>query len=146
MNAKLLFAATLAISLASSLVMAQEARPPLTRAQVVADLQQAASNGTRGKSDYDFDAHDFSATSRTPRDQVLAELAAARSAPKLPGSLSSRTYNQFGRDLIRPSIVERADVRAEVRQALANGTLAHSDYHDYNQMLVARRAAPPRPA
>ena len=41
MNAKLLFAATVAVSLASTLAMAAD-QAPLTREQVVSELNQAA--------------------------------------------------------------------------------------------------------
>ncbi|HEY9066623.1 MAG TPA: DUF4148 domain-containing protein [Burkholderiaceae bacterium] len=53
MNAKLLFIATVAVSLASTLAMADEA--PLTRTQVIAELNQAAANGTLPRPDYDDD-------------------------------------------------------------------------------------------
>ena len=55
MNAKLLYAATIALALASSFAFADEARP-LTRADVVSQFNQAAANGTLRKNDYDFDA------------------------------------------------------------------------------------------
>lgn len=51
MNSKLLYAATLAVSLISTLAMADEA--PLTRAQVNAETQQAIANGTLRRTDYD---------------------------------------------------------------------------------------------
>ena len=52
MNAKLLYATTLALALASSLAFAAEPAP-LMRAQVVADYQQAAKAGTLHRTDYD---------------------------------------------------------------------------------------------
>jgi hypothetical protein len=139
MNAKLLFAATVAVSLASTLAMADEA--PLTRAQVIADLNQAAANGTLQKTDYDFDKVQPAATfSAKSREQVVAELAAAkRRNPLLANdSLRSRTYNQFGTELLQPSTLARADVKADVVQAVRTGTLPRSDY-DEDQALVARR-------
>src|ERR1700704_5837425 len=51
MNSKLLFAATIAVSLASTLALADEA--PLTRAQVQADLNQAIATRTLQRTDYD---------------------------------------------------------------------------------------------
>ena len=58
MNAKILYAATLALAVASSLAMAQESRP-LTRAEVNKAWAEAAADGTLRKNDYDFDANDF---------------------------------------------------------------------------------------
>ena len=138
MNAKLLYAATLALSLASTLALADEADRPLTRRDVVADLHQAAANGTLRKTDYDYDAHDYSGPSRA-RTQVVADLQAARALPKLQGPLSDRSYNPFGRDVNLKSNLARADVQADLREAIAAGTLQRTDY-DEDQALVARRA------
>ena len=140
MNAKLLFVATVAVSLASTLAMAEGA--PLTRAQVVADLNQAAANGTLQRTDYDFDKVPAGAsTSSKSREQVVAELTAAKRRSPLLVSESdrSRTYNPFGTELLQPSTVARAEVKAEVVQALRDGTLPRTDYED-DQALVARRA------
>lgn len=140
MNAKILFAATLAASLASSLALADEA--PLSRAQVKAELAQATANGTLSRSDYDFDVAQRNAVSTKSRAQVLAELADAKRAnPLLVGeSARSRTYNPFGTALLEPSAVSRTEVKAEVLQAQRNGTLQHSDY-DANRPLGMRRVA-----
>jgi hypothetical protein len=133
-----------ALSIASTLAMADETDHALTREQVVADLHQAQANGTLRKNDYDFDAHDFSGPSKA-RAQIVAELDAARAAPKLIGPLSSRTYNQFGRDVNLKSTLTRADVKADLREAIADGTLQRTDYDD-DQRIVARRAAEHRAA
>lgn len=137
MNAKLLFAATVAVSLASTLAMAAEA--PLTRAEVVADLNQAAANGTLQRTDYDFDKASIAASTKS-REQVVSELAAAKRPNPLLVSQSdrSRSYNQFGTELLRAPTVARAEVKAAVVQALRDGTLPRSDYDD-DRALVARR-------
>ena len=95
MNAKLLFIATVAVSLASTLAMADEA--PRTRTQVIAELNQAAANGTLQRTDYDFDKVPATVSTKS-REQVTAELAAARRPNPLLVSQSdrSRNYNQFG--------------------------------------------------
>ena len=137
MNAKLLFLATVAVSLASTLAMADEA--PLTRAQVVGELNQAAASGTLQRTDYDFDKAPATVSTKS-REQVVAELAAAKRPNPLLVSLSdrSRTYNQFGTELLRPPTLARAEVKAEVVQALRDGTLPRTDYED-DRALVARR-------
>jgi hypothetical protein len=139
MNAKLLFAATVAVSLASTLAMAAD-QAPLTRAQVISELNQAAANGTLQKTDYDFARADNGAASTKTREQVASELAAAKRPNPLLVSQSdkSRNYNQFGTELLRPSVVERAQVKAEVVQALRDGTLPRTDY-EFDQAFVARR-------
>jgi hypothetical protein len=50
----------------------------------------------------------------------------------------SRNYNPFGTELKRPSVVDRAQVKADVAQALRDGTLPRTDYEN-DQALVARR-------
>jgi len=148
MNAKLLFAATVAISLASTLAMAAD-QAPLTREQVISELNQAATNGTLQKTDYDYARADSAAVSSKTREQVASELAASKRPNPLIVSLSdkSRNYNPFGTELKRPSVVDRAQVKADVAQALRDGSLPRTDY-EYDQALVARRignhAAAPR--
>jgi len=148
MNAKLLFAATVAVSLASTLAMAAD-QAPLTRDQVISELSQAAANGTLQKTDYDYARADSAAVSSKTREQVANELAASKQPNPLIVSLSdkSRNYNPFGTELKRPSVVDRAQVKADVAQALRDGSLPRTDY-EYDQALVARRignhAAAPR--
>lgn len=139
MNAKLLFAATVAISLVSTLALADESDRPLTRAQVVADLHQAAANGTLQKTDYDFAKHDSTGAALT-RTQVTSDLQVARATPRLPGPLADRSYNPFGRAATVPLTNTRAEVKADLQDAIASGTLQRTDYDD-DQALVARRAA-----
>ena len=139
MNAKFLFAATVAVSLASTLAMAAD-QAPSTREQVVSELNQAAANGTLQKTDYDYERADRAAVSSKTREQVASELAASKRPNPLIVSLSdkSRNYNPFGTELKRPSVVDRAQVKADVAQALRDGTLPRTDY-EYDQALVARR-------
>jgi len=139
MNAKFLFAATVAVSLASTLAMAAD-QSPLSREQVVVELNQAAANGTLQKSDYDYERADRAAVSSKSREQVASELAASKKPNPLIVSLSdkSRNYNPFGTELKRPSVVDRAQVKADVVQALRDGTMPRTDY-EYDQALVARR-------
>ena len=121
MNAKLLYAATLGLALASSLALADEA--PITRAAVIADFQQAARAGQLHRNDYaDELASRPPLESQVPRAQVLAELMAPRD-PRLVGPLRNRSYNQFGTELMREPIYSRADVKADVLQARAEHTL-----------------------
>ena len=144
MNAKLLFAATVAVSalatLASTVAMADENNAPLTRAQVSAQLDQARASGTLQKTDYDFVAFDRGQVSTRTRADVVAALAAKPSPLLVGGSARSRLYNPFGTELLQASNLTRAQVKAETLEAVANGTLPRSDY-DYDQALVARRAS-----
>ena len=141
MNAKLLFAATVAVSalasFASTTVLADEVNAPLSRAQVVAQLDQARADGTLQKTDYDV-AGRVPGTPLTRAD-VLAALAVKPSPLLANSSDRSRSYNPFGIEMIRASTMTRAQVKAETREAIATGTLPRTDY-EYDQGLVARRA------
>jgi Domain of unknown function (DUF4148) len=137
LNSKLLYAATVAVSLLSSLAMADEA--PLTRAQVNADTQQAMANGTLRRTDYDDLTRGPVAASTKTRADTAVEFADAKAARKaLIGPDANRTYNPFGTEILKTSTLARADVKADVLQAAANGTLQRTDYDD--AALVARRA------
>jgi len=136
MNAKLLYATTVVLALASSFAWADESRP-LSRADVVAEFNAAAANGTLRKNDYDYDVNDIVAGPTRARVDVLAELAKARSDRTLIGPLRNRTYNQFGTEWLRTSDLARADVKAEVIAARQDGTLRRTDYDD-EQARVAR--------
>jgi hypothetical protein len=142
MNSKLLFAATVAISVLSSVAMADEGATPLSRAQVNAELARAVATHTLQRSDYDASDYGVSSAanvSNVTRAQTLADLADAKSARKvLVGPDANRTYNPFGTEIYKRSLLTRAEVKADVLQAAANGTLQRSDYDD--QALVARRA------
>ena len=78
MNAKILFTATLAIALASSLTLAGEVQPAATGASGVADLQKTRADGTLRKNDYDYDARDFGIRPGRARQDVIAEIRAPR--------------------------------------------------------------------
>ena len=136
MNSKLLFAATVAISIISTVAMADEA--PLTRAQVQADLAQAIATHTLQHSDYDTaPVNGVNASDRT-RAEVVADLARAKAARKaLVGPNANRTYNPDGTGIFNRSTLTRAEVTAEELRAAAAGTL-RTDYDD--AALVARRA------
>ena len=80
MNSKFLYAATVAVSLISTLAMADEAPP--TRAQVNAEVQQARGNGTLQRTDYD-DA---------------ASMARQSQQHRASGNFAQRFKAKFGRD------------------------------------------------
>jgi hypothetical protein len=144
MNAKLLFATTVALAVASSFAFAQEAAP-LSSAQVRAEYRQAAANGSLHSHEYDFGARDFKGTSTLTRAQVVADLKAARTSNALVGPMRNRTYNPGGTELLRPSSVTRNEVKADVAAAARNGSLRHSDYDDV-PVTVSRRASRERAA
>ena len=138
MNSKFLYVATVAVSLISSLAMADEA--PVSRAQVSAELQQAIANGTLQRSDYDSGSYRPQAlVSTKTREQVGVELAQAKAARKaLIGPDANRTYNQFGTQILETSTLARSEVKNEVLQAAATGTLQRTDYDD--AASLARKA------
>jgi len=143
MNAKILYAATVALALASSLAVAQESQP-LTRAEVNKAWAQAKADGTLRKNDYDYDTNDFKAQSTLSRDQVIAEMQVPRD-PALIGPLRNRTYNPGGMENLRVSTLPREQVKAEVLAARREGTLRRTDYDD-EIVQVARRAPARTPA
>jgi Domain of unknown function (DUF4148) len=116
MNAKLLFAATVAVSalatFASTTVLADELNAPLTRAQVTAQFEQARANGTLQTTDYDFGVASRSQSPALSRSEVLATLAAKPSALLANSSARNRSYNPFGTELLQASTVTRAAVKA----------------------------------
>ena len=143
MNAKLLFAATVAVSalatFASTTVLADEIHTPLSRAQVTAQLEQARADGTLQKTDYDFNNAGRAQGAALSRADVAATLAAKPSPLLANSSARSSIYNPFGTELIQASTVTRAAVKAETLEAVANGTLPRTDY-EYDQNVLARRA------
>ena len=139
MNAKLLFAATVALSIASSYAMADPSNQALSRDQVVSELQQAAANGTLRKTDYDDGITQSTGGAALSRSTVVAELAASLAAPKLLGPLGNRTFNQNSSELLKPSVVSRAQVNDDVQEAIATGTLPRTDY-DTDPQVLARHA------
>ena len=143
MNAKLLFAATLTLAIASSFAQAADTTTPLTRADVKADVQRAIANGTLPRTEYglSYGARDAVGPSTTTRSQVVAELQAAQRAAGYRATLAS-DYNSYPADLNRASTVTRAEVKAEVAQAIADGTLPVSDYAGDRQFVTTHAKAP----
>ena len=142
MNAKILFTATLAVALASSLALAGEVQPATTRADVVADLQKARADGTLRKNDYDYDARDFGTLPARSREDVLAELRAPRDKMLVGFTARNRTYNPYGSELLRMQPVSRASVKADVMTAMREGSLRRSDYDDVPLRATRRHADP----
>ncbi len=144
MNSKLLYAATVALALASGLAMADEGRP-MTREQVANAWNQAAVDGTLRHNDYDYDKYDARILSSRTRDEVVAEMLSSRPNPALVGPLRNRTYNPAGMETLRVSTLPRAEVKSEVVAAVRDGTLRHSDYDDLpvrSAHRATRNAAP----
>ncbi len=144
MNAKLLYAATVALALASGMAMADETQP-LTREQVTKALDQAVADGALRRNDYDYDKYDVSKLSSRTRDEVVADMKASRPDKALIGPLRNRTFNPAGMETLRVSTLPRAEVKAEVVAAVRDGTLRHSDYDDVPVRIarrVTRNAAP----
>jgi predicted secreted protein len=142
MNSKLLFAATIAVSLLSTSAMADGtagATAPLTRKQVNADLAKSIANGTLQRTDCDAEARDAAAVSNTSSAQIQVALADAKASGKcLVGLDAKRSYHLYGTEIYKPSIVTRAEMKFDVLNAAANGTQQRTDYDDAT--LVARRA------
>ena len=80
MNSKFLYVATVAVSLLSTLAMADEGA--VSRTQVKAELSKAIATGTLQRTDYDADRSDAAARSTQTRDQVIADMAAAKADRK----------------------------------------------------------------
>lgn len=136
MNSKLLFAATIAVSLVSTLALADEA--PLSRTQVQADLNQAIATHTLQRTDYDVTPNNVAVTSDRTRGDVVAAIAANKAARKgLLGPLRDGSYNPYGTGILARSTLTRAEVKIETQQAAAAGALQRTDYDD--AALVARR-------
>jgi hypothetical protein len=131
MNSKLLYAATVAISLISTLALADEAPGAKSRAEVRAELSAAIADHSLQRTDYDADARAAAGVSTKSRDQVRAELVADNRARRaLAGPLANRTFNGAGVAILATSTLPRAEVKAEVLAAAANGTLHRTDYDD----------------
>ena len=145
MNAKLLFAATVIVSaiasLASTAALADDNTAPLTRAQVVEQLNLARATGTLQRTEYDFSVDRTVRSSALTRAEVIAALSVKRS-PLLVGPLANESYNPTGTEYLIPSTTPRAQVKAETLEAIANGTLLRSDA-DFDQAQVARGSHAP---
>lgn len=110
MNSKFLYAATIAVSLISTVAMAGEAQDR----------------------EYGRDAYRTETTqSSVTRSQVAAELAQAKQARKaLVGPDANSNYNPSGTQIFQTSTLARSEVKAETLQAAAAGTLQRTDYDD----------------
>lgn len=140
MNSKLLFAATVAVSLIGTLALADQANAgALTRAEVKAELAHAIANGTLQRTDYGNEFRASANVSTTTRERVVAQLAAAQAGrASLVGPDANRTYNPYGPAILQTSDLARGRVKAEVRRAAADGTLQRIDYTE--PALAARQA------
>ena len=131
MNSKLLYAATVAMALISTLAMAGQAaasNAPLTGAEVKADVLKAAVNGTLQRTEYGLATPDTRSVSTLSRAEVYAELAAAKASCKgLIEPERSETHKPFGPEIGFASTPTRAEVKADVVQAAVHGTLRHTD-------------------
>jgi hypothetical protein len=132
MNARLLYAATIALAFASTAALADETAEAPTRAQVIADYQRAAQAGALHRNDYADELASRAAPAVVrPREDVVAEIGRARAdRAQLKGPFANRTYNPGGTEVLRPFTFARADVKAEVLAARADGTLRRTDYDD----------------
>jgi Domain of unknown function (DUF4148) len=134
MNSKLLYAATVAVSLLSLSTFAMADEAPLSREQVKAEVVKAEADGTLQRSDYDVLKAPV-ATSTKTRGQIVAELSEDKAARNtLKGPDANRNYNPNGVAIYRTSVLSRAEVVAEVQQARADGTLQRNDYDDAAQL------------
>lgn len=139
MNKTFLYAATVALALASTLAMAQQ-QAPLSRDQVNAETRQARQDGTLRRTDYDDGSYrPQAAPSSVTRADVGADLAQARLARQsLAGPLADSRYNEYGTAVLQVSTLPRRVVRDEVLAAAAAGTLQRTDYDD--AASLARKA------
>ena len=71
---------------------------------------------------------------------MVAEYTAARADRRLVGPLRNRSYNPAGLEVLREPILARAQVKADVVAARADGSLRRTDYDDV-PVTIARRAA-----
>ncbi len=110
MNSKLLNAATIAVSLISTVAMAGEAQDR----------------------EYGPGAYRAETTQSTvTREQVRVELAqAGQSRKALVGPLANRNYHPSGTQVLETSTLARSEVKDETLRAAAAGTLQRTDYDD----------------
>ena len=143
MNAKLLFAATVALAVASSFAQAADTNTPLTRAEVKAEVQRTIADGTLPRTEYglSYGARAAVGPSTATRSQVVAELQLAQGTAGYRATLAS-DYNDYPSEINRASTVTRAQVKAEVAQAIADGTLPVSDYAGDRQFVSTHTKAP----
>ena len=138
MDRKLLYAATVAVSVISTAAMADAA--PATRAQVNAEVQQARVAGTQQRTDYDSGAYRAQpVTAGATRAEVVAAIGQARADHlALVGPFADERYNPYGSQVLATSTLARSEVRNEVLVAAASGTPQRTDYDD--AASVSRKA------
>jgi hypothetical protein len=132
MNAKILYAVTVAVAVTGSTCAVADDAVPVTRASIVNDYQQAARAGTLHRTDWDDElaARPHIAEPRT-REAVLADMGAYRAdRRRLLGPLRDRSYNSYGTDIFDKSTLARTDVKAEVLEARTEGTLRPAGEQD----------------
>lgn len=125
MNSKFLYAATIAVSLVSTLALADEA--PLTRAQVKAEATKAALEGTLPRPDDPAFVYAQATPSTLTREQVVADL---RRSPAVGIALiapEEAGYQDLHPQSQGSSTLTRSEVQSEVRQAVKDGTLRRPD-------------------
>jgi hypothetical protein len=138
MNAKLLFAATLSLTLISPLATAVDT--PAVRNAV--QVQQAVGASKLHHTDYDDELASRPASdSQVTRAEVRAALKAPTD-PRLVGPLRSRTYNAYGAEILRGPAYRRAEIKSEVIEARAQHSLRPAGEAVEQSMT----AAPPREA
>jgi hypothetical protein len=160
MNAKHLIAA---VALISPLYAFAQATPPVTRAQVRAELAQARANGTVPLSEASFLTYQLGAPSTVTREQVTAELYRARAngeicgneaecgaapvrlrpAPEAGGRNVHICQNEAECDAAPPRdfSVTRAQVLAELYRARAAGEIPETEAdNDVGRAALRSRA------
>jgi hypothetical protein len=144
-NAKLLYAATVALALTGTTCAMADEGAPLPRAAVVPEYQQAARAGTLHRNDWsdELAARPQIAEPRT-REAVIADMAAYRAdRRRLLGPLRDRSYNPYGTGIFSTSTLARTDVKAEVLEARSEGTLRPAGEQDEVRSVArVHRSAP----
>jgi hypothetical protein len=132
MNSKLLFAATIAASLVSTVALAGEATLPRVQISAAQQLSEYGLGADRSVA---------VAPSGVTRAQVVAELGQWQVANRaLVGPNANRTFNPYGLQVLERSTLTRAEVNRQVLEAAANGTLQRTDYDYGDSTLSARQA------
>lgn len=124
----------------SGTALAQTQERPLTRAEVIADLQQARASGELARQHSEsggyarLELRDNS--SAVSRAAVVAELKRAQAAGELDNAFRESASHQFGQSPVKAqaSGLTRAEVKAELDRARRSGELVRlnrNDSHDY---------------
>lgn len=143
MNSKFLYAVTIAVSLVSTLALADEA--PLTREQVKAEARKAALEGTLRHPDFDLAVHRPQTPSTLTREQVVADLKRSPAVGIALIAPEEAGYHDMHPQSQGSSTLTRSEVQDEVRQAVKDGTLPHPDDSEAT-LWSARRLGTPTAA